>query len=402
MRPLTGYSSASPSHGRLSRATFALALVAFFALLGGVASAEDLQERLDRKEGTLGKVREKQGVLTSEMEQMSAEISHLEGEVASLRSQEAAVEAELVAKQAELDRATAELERAENHLGVVRERLRRALVVLRERLVSIYEAGSPDLLASMLEAEGWSDVVAQTEYLSRIQEQDDAIVERVTDLRNQAQAAVERGRALRDEIELARDTIAAQEAELQSTRVSLEGQQQALVSARGARRDALSGLEDREEVLEGDVSSMQAEIQAQLGGIGALYIGPAPSGSGAFIWPVSGTLTSGFGYRWGRQHEGIDVGAAEGTPIWAAADGAVALIQDEYSSGGYGNYTCLDHGGGISTCYAHQTSFAVSPGQVVSQGEVIGYVGNTGNSFGAHLHFEVRINGVAQDPLAYL
>ncbi len=78
------------------------------------------------------------------------------------------------------------------------------------------------------------------------------------------------------------------------------------------------------------------------------------------------------------------------------------LMQSEAESGGYGNYTCVDHGGGLSTCYAHQSEFGTSIGSSVEQGEVIGYVGNTGHSFGDHLHFEVRINGVAQDPLGYL
>lgn len=193
------------------------------------------------------------------------------------------------------------------------------------------------------------------------------------------------------------------EAELQGTRLDLESQQDDLLSARADRKGALAGLDEREGVLEGDVSDLQAEIQAQLGGLAA---GPFPFGPtsapGTFAWPINGTLTSNFGYRWGRQHEGIDVGAAEGTPIWAAEDGTVVLQQSEYESGGYGNYTCLEHSAGLTTCYAHQSAFNVSAGQQVSQGDVIGLVGNTGNSFGAHLHFEVRVGGIAQDPLGYL
>ncbi|MGD9734149.1 MAG: peptidoglycan DD-metalloendopeptidase family protein [Solirubrobacterales bacterium] len=313
------------------------------------------------------------------------------------------MEVELAAKQAEFDEASAELERDRDHLGVVRERLKRALIALRERLVAIYEAGSPDLISVVLTSEDFSALAASTEYLSRIQEADEALVDRVSELRDQAKAAAIRQRQLRDRIAAARDAMAAREAELQSTRLELEVQRGELVTARGARRAALAGLNEREAVLEGDVSDLQAEIQAQLGSLSA---GPYPSAPasapGSFIWPINGMLTSNFGYRWGRQHEGIDVGAAEGTPIWAAADGTVVLQQSEYESGGYGNYTCLDHGGGLATCYAHQSAFNVSPGQTVSQGGVIGLVGNTGNSFGAHLHFEVRVGGVAQDPLGYL
>jgi murein DD-endopeptidase MepM/ murein hydrolase activator NlpD len=98
-------------------------------------------------------------------------------------------------------------------------------------------------------------------------------------------------------------------------------------------------------------------------------------------------------------HEGIDIAVPAGTPIRAAKSGSVALAG---LNGGYGNYTCIDHGGGLSTCYAHQSSIGVSVGQSVSQGDVIGSVGCTGHCFGDHLHFEVRVNGSAVDPLGYL
>ena len=394
------HDSPTPASTRL---LLAVAMTVFFGLLGGVAGAEDLQEKLDRKEGQLGKVRERQGVLTSELERMSGEISRLQGEVSSLRSEEATVEAELAAKQSELDEATAELIRARDHLGVVRERLKRALTALRERLVAIYETGSPDLVSVVLSSHDFSEVASRTEYLNRIQEADDALVARVSELRDQAKAAVVSQRDLRDRIAEARDAIAAREADLQSTRIDLEAQKGELVSARGTRKEALAQLNDREGLLEGDVSDLQAEIQAQLGGSSTSSYPSGPTSEpGTFIFPVSGTVTSGFGYRWGRQHEGLDIGAAEGTPIWAAAAGTVVLQQSEYESGGYGNYTCLEHSSGLSTCYAHQSAFNVSVGQQVSQGEVIGLVGNTGNSFGAHLHFEVRVGGVAQDPVGYL
>jgi murein DD-endopeptidase MepM/ murein hydrolase activator NlpD len=392
--------TALPRGGTLT-ALAALALAVIVALLAASAGAAEPQEELDQKEAQLGKVRERQGVLTSELEEMSDEISRLEGAVSRLRSQEVEVEAELAAKQAELDEAQGELDRALDRLAVVRGQLKRALTVLRERLVAIYEAGSPDLVDVVLTAEDWSEAASQTEYLNRISEQDEAIAGRVRDLRDQAQAVVIRQRELRDQIAAARDAIAAREAELESTRANLEAQRGDLVSARGARKSTLDELSEREEVLEGDVSELQAEIQATLGTLPGVT-GPVPSGSGTFTWPVTGTLTSGFGYRWGRQHEGIDIAAAEGTPIWAAGDGTVVVQQGEYESGGYGNYTCIEHGNGLATCYAHQSSFAVSLGEQVAQGEVIGSVGNTGHSFGAHLHFEVRVGGVAQDPLGYL
>jgi murein DD-endopeptidase MepM/ murein hydrolase activator NlpD len=146
-----------------------------------------------------------------------------------------------------------------------------------------------------------------------------------------------------------------------------------------------------------------AKVQAaQSAGGSSVAAAPIKRGSGNFIFPVNGPITSGFGMRWGRLHAGIDISAGEGTPIRAAASGTVSLMQPESGSGGYGNYTCIAHGGAISTCYAHQSRFGTSSGASVSQGQVIGYVGNTGHSFGAHLHFEVRVNGSPVDPMGYL
>jgi len=116
-------------------------------------------------------------------------------------------------------------------------------------------------------------------------------------------------------------------------------------------------------------------------------------------WPLSGPVTSGFGMRWGRMHQGIDVGVGTGTPIASSAAGAVIYAGE---LGGYGNFVLVDHGNGIVTAYAHQSTIAVSLNQRVSNGQIVGYSGNTGNSTGPHLHYEVRVGGVAVDPMGYL
>lgn len=121
----------------------------------------------------------------------------------------------------------------------------------------------------------------------------------------------------------------------------------------------------------------------------------------SLIRPVSGTVTSRFGSRWGRSHKGIDIGASKGTPIKAAAAGTVTLAQYGYG-GGYGNHVIISHGNGVQTLYGHCTTLKVSVGQKVSQGQIIATVGNTGNSQGNHLHLEIRVNGVAQNPQNYL
>jgi murein DD-endopeptidase MepM/ murein hydrolase activator NlpD len=367
------------------------------------APAAGLQERIDATEAKIARAEGRQGVLTTTVSRLDGRISRLEGEVAVLRRREAAVAARLAAKQAELDRAVAKLSRAHDHLLIVRARLRRALVQLREMLVSMYQAGTPDLVGVVLSSDGFDDLVERSEYLARIQSADEETISRVRELRNEAKVTVLRLKAAKLEIERARDAIAAQKQLVANARGAVESRQAKLVAARAERQAAVDRIEshvDDLEAIEADLQGkLQARIAAQTGGV-ALPAGPiGPASAAGLIWPVDGPITSGFGYRWGRMHEGVDIAVPEGTPIRAAASGSVILAG---YTGGYGNYTCIDHGGGLSTCYGHQSGYAVSGGESVVQGEIVGYSGNTGSSTGPHLHFEVRVNGVAVDPLGYL
>lgn len=387
------------------------AVAALFMLLlaaPAAAPAADLQSELEAKQSQLGKVEERSGVLTTTISSYGKKIDRLTTEVAGIRNREAAVRQRLAAKQAELDQAVAALDVARERLARVRAHLKRALVALRERLVAMYEAGSPDLASVLIGAHGLEDLAARAEYLDRLHGMDEAVVGRVRDLRDQARSLVERLRTTKDRIESARDSIAAEKQALTNARTALQGRQQELLGARAARVAALEKIRAHEEELDGSVAAIQSEIAAQLAATGSapLPAGPIKGGSGSLIWPVDGPVVSGFGPRTINGsyefHPGIDIAVPEGTPIRAAAAGTVSLQQSEAESGGYGNYTCIDHGGGLSTCYAHQSSFAASIGQAVSQGDIIGYTGCTGYCFGPHLHFEVRINGSVTDPMGYL
>jgi len=388
----------------VSMALFVAVAALSALLLAGPAAAEDLESKLEAKQSKLDEVVEKKGVLTSTISRYGDQIDRLTGEVAVIRGREEAVRTRLEAKQAELDQAVAELDVAKDRLEELRARLKRALVALRDRLVAMYESGSPDVLSVIVGAKGVDDLAARAEYIDRLHGMDEAIVGRVRDLRNQVQGLVDRLRDAKNRIESARDAIASEKEALTNARAALQSHQQALVSARGRRVAALEQINAQEEELHGSVAAIQGKIAAMLSSTGSMPLpaGPIQGGSGGLIWPVSGAVVSGFGPRWGSMHEGVDIAVAEMTPIRAAATGTVVLLQSEASSGGYGNFTCLDHGGGLSTCYAHQTSFAVSEGQAVSQGDIIGYSGCTGHCYGPHLHFEVRINGSPTDPMGYL
>jgi murein DD-endopeptidase MepM/ murein hydrolase activator NlpD len=198
--------------------------------------------------------------------------------------------------------------------------------------------------------------------------------------------------------------VASRTAEQRAVRDRLAWSQRELATARRDKRDSLAEVqEDKEHAL-----AHMAELQAQSASLAAkirsaqssaAYVTTGAPSAAGFVWPVHGVLTSYFGWRWGRMHEGIDLAVGSGTPVVASAAGTV--IHAGWM-GGYGNLVVVDHGGGVATAYGHNTSVTVGVGQQVAQGQLIAYSGNTGNSTGPHVHFEVRINGAAVDPLGYL
>jgi murein DD-endopeptidase MepM/ murein hydrolase activator NlpD len=395
------------NHSAVSALLAAAAALLMLLVVVPAAPAEDLQSQLEAKQSQLQKVEQRKGVLTTTISHFGDKIDRLTGEVADIRNREAAVRQRLVVKQDELDKAVAVLDTARERLARVRSHLKRALGDLRQRLVAMYEMGSPDLASVLIGANGLEDLAARAEYLDRVHGMDEAVVGRVRDLRDEVQSLVTRLRKAKDKIESARDAIASEKEALTAARTALQGHQRQLIAARADREAALTKIREHEQELDGSVAAIQGKIAAELAESGSvLPVGPIKAGSGSLIWPVDGPVVSGFGPRTingsYEYHPGIDIAVPEGTPIRAAATGTVSLQQSEAESGGYGNYTCLDHGGGLSTCYAHQSSFAVSLGESVSQGEIIGYTGCTGYCFGPHLHFEVRINGSVTDPMAYL
>jgi len=197
--------------------------------------------------------------------------------------------------------------------------------------------------------------------------------------------------------------IRARTDQTRTVRDELVGARNDLSSTKQQKLQDLSTLTASERAEAEEIDALQAasaRIAAQIRAAQSRNTGPTQTPSNAgLIWPVQGPVTSPFGWRWGRMHEGIDIGVGYGTPIQAAAGGTVIYCGWEE---GYGNFVVIDHGGNLATAYGHQSRIAVTCGQQVNQGDVIGYVGCTGHCFGPHLHFEVRVNGNPVDPLGYL
>jgi septal ring factor EnvC (AmiA/AmiB activator) len=255
------------------------ALCAVGASWAGSAPAQTPQEKLEATRDKLEGVRNHSAALSESIAEQNRAIDSMLGEVSELRRKQAAVEAELAEKQAELEKATAALEAEEAHLERVRARLQRALGILRGRLVAIYEAGSPDVVNAILESENFSDMAAQTEYLSRIQSYDDAVVERVKTLREQVTAAVERLAKHRAEIKEARDQVAAMEREVAAARKEAEARFAELKAAQAQRREALEALESREEALGNNLAAISEQVASE-GGDATTGLMPAPLNPG--------------------------------------------------------------------------------------------------------------------------
>jgi murein DD-endopeptidase MepM/ murein hydrolase activator NlpD len=378
-----------------------LALAAYLVLPLPGLSAPPLPQRIEKKRDQIAEARHKEGVLSTTIQRFGTRIESLQGEISATQER-------LDRAQRSLDRQRAELLEVRDRLEVARDRLERlrseletARRVLAARLVEIYKSDSPDALTVVLEADGFGDLLERAEFLERISEQDSTITNRVRDLRDQARDQAIELADLEEQEQLAAERILAERDQIATAQSQLVASRDELAAARADKRGVLARVRESRVRAQEDLAALEAEqarVRAALANP-APAAGPIRQGSGQLIWPINGTFTSPFGMRWGRLHAGIDLAAPEGTPIRAADSGRVVLAA---WTGGYGNYTCVQHTGSLSTCYAHQSSFATSNGANVGQGQVIGYVGNTGNSFGAHLHFEVRVNGSPVDPMGYL
>jgi len=380
-----------------------LALAAYLTLpLPGLSAP--LSSRIERKRDQVDVAKHKEGVLSTTIQRFSTRIESLQGEIQATQSRLDRAQRSLDRQRDELLAVRDRLEAARDRLERLRSELATARRVLAARLVEIYKADTPDALTVVLEADGFGDLLERAEFLERISDQDREITDEVRELRDLAREQAARLAELERREQAAAERILRERDQIATAQTQLVSSRDQLASARSDKRGALAQVHDSRVRLEGDLAALereQARVQAALRNAASPGGAPGPiqRGSGQLIWPVNGLVVSPFGMRWGRLHAGIDIAVGSGTPIRAADSGRVVLMG---WVGGYGNYTCVQHTGSLSTCYAHQSSFATSNGASVSQGQVIGYVGCTGHCFGDHLHFETRLNGSPVDPMGYL
>lgn len=340
------------------------------------------QELKDGKRQIKGEINELEVEKRSVMEEkkiLDDEVTALEGEIAEVNSQ-------IVALEKQIDEATAELESAikatETQYKLYGERVR-----------VMYENRSTGYLDVLLSSKSIGDFFEKIDIVTQIAEYD---------------------KTLTEELKTEQQRIMTMKAKLETDKLALDDSKSSLLASKAvldskmAERDAMiRKIENSQSALEAQIKEIEAEEAAVRAQIARLAAGGTVYTGGAMLWPTPSCkiITSYYGWRlhpvlgYEKLHTGMDIGAGYNANIIAAASGTV--ITATYNSA-YGNYVVIDHGGGVCTLYAHQSSIAVSVGQYVNAGQVIGYVGSTGYSTGPHLHFEVIVNGSTVDPLGYI
>ena len=392
-----------------SRRLLVLFAVVLLGVVAAPASGDDysrkqaIDARLQKVQAKLAWAQRRQRELSAEIDSVNGRLRALSKRVGDVSIRLAAIDHALALHQEKLERLTelykVETERflsLKHQYGITVERLD-------QRLIDRYEAGEPSTLEVLLSSKSFSDLISRADYADTLRVQDARIageIKPAKELANEQRLRTQRFRAV---VAAETHTIQVETEQVRSVERTLFLQKHQLAAARRSRHESLIQVgESKREFLHevSGLSAASAALAARIQGSSGAYSPPdyTPSAAG-LVWPVNGPVTSPFGMRWGRMHTGIDIGVPYGTPIHASASGQVV-----YSGwmDGYGNLVAIDHGRGLSTAYAHQSRIAVSNGQTVSQGQVIGYVGCTGHCFGPHLHFEVRINGTPVDPMGYL
>jgi murein DD-endopeptidase MepM/ murein hydrolase activator NlpD len=385
-------------------------IAVFLILLAAAApAAADVIEKKHSVDARIAELRDKvqaakerEAALRREIESVSTRIRGLEQQVGDVSERLAPLEHELRLRELKLNRLNALFQVQSDRLALLRAEYRTAIERLNKRLVAAYEAEEPGGLAFVLSARSFSDLLDGLDYVRAIADSDKRIAEEVGSAKREVTFARARTKRARDSVQAQAQIVAVRVHQVRVLRDELIASKGELVEARGRKKASLTSLSAEERADASEIDALllvSAELAAKIQAAQSHSSVTRSVSAAGLIWPVNAPITSPFGWRWGRMHEGIDLGAPYGAPIAAAAAGAVI-----YAGwlGGYGNLTVIDHGGGLATAYGHQSGIAVGVGGQVAQGQVIGYVGSTGHSTGPHLHFEVRVDGQPLDPLGYL
>lgn len=406
-----------PLLDRLTVRPFSAAIACTLLLLAAIPTLSDGAPSLPEIQKGARDARARETVLTEDVSRYTARVRAVEARLAPVQARADALSRELAGLRSRRRQLTGELQREVERLAKLRRNLAVERDALARRLSAAYRVGEPNVLQILLQSRSLSDISAVGEVVDRLANQDQRLIVATIRNRNAAHHTRDRIAVARAEVLVTERRVSVNQVEAQRTVVVIAGERSRLIAAKDARRSLLANVTADRRQLEAEARGLRARSEALARKIraatpvsqpstpaaaGAPSAPPVSSGGGGggagLSWPVRGPIVSPFGPRWGRMHEGIDIAASTGTPIGAAASGTVIVAG---WSGGYGNLVVVSHGN-IATAYAHMSSIAVSAGQSLGRGTIIGAVGCTGRCFGPHVHFEVRVGGVPRNPIAYL
>lgn len=393
------------------------------------ASRSQVDERQRREE-----IRAERAQAAAQLDALKASDAELESAVATLQANVGAQQARVNDAQREVQAARDEAARLEAELHATEAEVARLEGEARRRAIESYTGFGTSELSAITEGDP-TDAERRKALLEAVSGNEADIVDQLGGASARLQEQREQVAAALAEAEARQAEADRRLGELEAARAEQVRLQAALQTRIGEYRAEVDALTAEEATLDRIIAERQAAAEAArrqeaadrlarqqaasrstttragasssttsgAGGSGTSPVpttdpGPPPPSVGGLSWPCNGTITSGYGQRWGRLHAGVDISAPTGTPIYAAKGGTVIHAGPQ---GAYGNLVLIDHGGGFVTAYAHQSQIATSVGASVSGGQVIGYVGSTGRSTGPHLHFETRVGGSARDPMGF-
>jgi|SoiMethySBSTD1v2_1073268.scaffolds.fasta_scaffold180719_2 murein DD-endopeptidase MepM/ murein hydrolase activator NlpD len=387
---------------------FLLCLVAAALLLGlvmpGVATGQDSPDpktRRDELSNAIEGISAEEVTALNELQGITAHRQDLEAKVAALDRQIAEASQRVAAAEAEIADIQAQVETVQRDIDRIAAEIEASKGKFNASALALYKGGGNGTTNfTLLSTSGGAhEVIAGSKYLGENSRRFERELQRQGSLKVQLDDAQTDLRKEQAKAEDAQRVAAEERDHVTQLRSQADGERDQVAAAEQQEQQAIEGLRARKADFEAQYDAVQAQISA------SVSRGNPTPGNHRFSWPVNGPITSPFGYRndpvlgGNRLHAGVDIGASSGTPIKAAGDGVVIMAG---WNGGYGNFTLIDHGGGLATGYGHQSSIGVRVGQHVSTGEVIGNVGSTGASTGPHLHWEVRVNGTPVDPMGWV
>jgi murein DD-endopeptidase MepM/ murein hydrolase activator NlpD len=375
---------------------FILVITTTLFIPAKVVVAQDLEDELDLIRKEKERAQERLDEIKEEEAEYFKQVKEVEENLILSLSELEKLNLKLAKTKSSIDDITIKIITNEDELLMVEQKLKEITDSLNNRIITIYKRGSKNYLDLLMGSRDFTEFFSKLKLMNLLAEKDLEILKEIKSRRQSAISIKNNLIDLREEEKEQKSEIETLISQAEVEKRNMEdiySQKQSLLSSTKASKESLMELERQ-------LSAKEVEIGRALE---SYRYGTAPAGK--FQWPTNGKISSGFGYRGSslsgtkKFHSGIDLYAPLGTSVIAADGGQVILAAYE---GGYGYSVLIYHGGGYATFYAHLSGFAVSPGQIVERGQLIGYVGVTGWTTGPHLHFEVRINGVAQNPLNFL